>query len=535
MRSVLFLTLFYFAVCLSLTGCTTNLADTTEATDAGVYSLIDDLWEDDFGSRTNYKIEAAYTDPNELPFLGSVSSYPLPLTLPQAVAIAATYNRQYNTEKYNLYLTALDFTEIRHVYEPMPILGGQATYLNDNLGNESTGLLSSYGFNQLLATGAQVGVDVGLGLLDVATGDMRSGFSSIFSAVVSQPLLRGAGRKIALENLTQGQRNILYQIRAFNRFRKDFVTSIVTQYYEVLGLYEKQENAYDYYAELAKICSRLGKRAKSGRIEWHEFEQAEQDKITALANYVQAEKEYQETLDGFKVKLSISPKTHLQLDINELAVFQHKNLDVFPLSEDEAVTLALNQRLDLLNATDIIIDARRKVDVAADAIRTELNLIGYANLQDEPGAAGKAYQLSAELDLPIDRLFEKNNYRRALIKLMQQQRYCKELTDTVVLEVRRSYRDLREAHYRYEIERNNFRVAQNRTNHTLLLLQYDRASTRDVLDAQEDLLDAQDAETEALVDYLVASIEFLRDTGTMKIKPDSMWEETISLKRYTSR
>jgi outer membrane protein TolC len=77
-------------------------------------------------------------------------------------------------------------------------------------------------------------------------------------------------------------------------------------------------------------------------------------------------------------------------------------------------------------------------------------------------------------------------------------------------------------------------LALERTSHTLSLIQYDRASTRDVLDAQDDLLDAKNAATEALVDYLTAGIEFLRDTGTMKIKPDGMWEETLPLTRYAN-
>ena len=37
-----------------------------------------------------------------------------------------------------------------------------------------------------------------------------------------QPLLRGGGRAVTLEPLTQTERNLLYQIRAFARFRKEF-------------------------------------------------------------------------------------------------------------------------------------------------------------------------------------------------------------------------------------------------------------------------------------------------------------------------
>jgi hypothetical protein len=54
------------------------------------------------------------------------------------------------------------------------------------------------------------------------------------SASVTQPLLRGSGRQIVQENLTQAERNALYQIRSFNRYRQTFVVSIVNDYYRVL-------------------------------------------------------------------------------------------------------------------------------------------------------------------------------------------------------------------------------------------------------------------------------------------------------------
>ena len=41
MKPVLLFSLFYFVICLLLTGCSINPADTTEVTDAAVYDLID--------------------------------------------------------------------------------------------------------------------------------------------------------------------------------------------------------------------------------------------------------------------------------------------------------------------------------------------------------------------------------------------------------------------------------------------------------------------------------------------------------------
>jgi outer membrane protein TolC len=134
------------------------------------------------------------------------------------------------------------------------------------------------------------------------------------------------------------------------------------------------------------------------------------------------------------------------------------------------------------------------------------------------------YELGLQLDLPLDRLAEKTAYRRSLISFVQQERAFQETFDTVILEVQKAYRQVAEARRRYEVESESCRLADQRTQNTLLLLQYGRANTRDVLDAQEDFLKAKNANTEAAVDYAIACLEFFRDTGTMKIKPDGMWE-----------
>ena len=520
---------------LALTGCDADLAQTVEGTDAAVYEIIDDAWDENYGNQTNYIIDSG--DPNHTRY--GINAVVLDrLTLSAAVTIATAQNRGYKTEKENLYLTALEQTDIRHLYEPIPFAGGSGGYRKDG-SNEGVGAFGGAGFEQLLATGAQIGTDISFGWVDILSGDYRSGFSTVATALITQPLLRGAGRKIALENLTQAQHNTLYQIRSFNRFRKEFVTEIITEYYRILQLNDRRINTRDYYFSLADMHKKLQNRAVAGKLPRHELEQANQDQMKAMSDYVQAQKEYDNALDTFKMRLAIVPSTPIQLDMNELAALRESvNADI-ALSPQQAIEIALNQRLDLANAADTVIDAERKVDVAADAIRAELNLIGYANPQSngktvfgaDPGELERTrdrYELSLQLDLPIDRLFEKNAYRRSLITLMQQQRAHQQATDTVVLEVQISHRRMTEARQRYQIEQKSSQLAEKRTSNTLLLLQYGRANTRDALDAREDYLDAKNAATEAMVDYTVATLEFFRDTEIMKIKPDGMWEKNFT-------
>src|SRR4029078_12774434 len=58
-------------------------------------------------------------------------------------------------------------------------------------------------------------------------GSKRWGSNLTFQFL--QPLLRGAGRKVRLESLTQQERNVLYSVRSFAHFPKRFWTGIAVQ------------------------------------------------------------------------------------------------------------------------------------------------------------------------------------------------------------------------------------------------------------------------------------------------------------------
>lgn len=533
LRWVLWIGIF----CL-ISGCQTDLSQTVDQMDVDVYAIIDETWTDSMGDRSNYKIAATGLPDTESDFNITASQIDLSpsniLPLPQAVSLATTHNRAYATEKEQLYLTALDLIDVRHIYEPIPFGGGRGGIANDT-DNRGVGGFGHLGIQRLLATGTQVGADISMGWMDVLSGDFRSGFSTVATAMVTQPLLRGSSRKIVLENLTQAQRNTLYQVRDFNRYRKEFVTSIISDYYRVLQLNDESINAGIHYNTLLEMHTKLEKRSLAGRLPEHELKQANQDKLQALAEYIQSQRDYRNAMDDFKMQLAIPPNVEVSLDMNELEALKESVSSQIEISEEEAIAITLAQRLDLMNAADRVDDARRKVDVAADAIRAELNLIGYNASESsnrtvfdmKPGELRKTrnrYELGLQLDLPLDRLAEKTAYGRSLIGFIQQERTFEETFDTLILEVRKAYRQVEESRHRYEVESEGCRLADQRTRDTLLLLQYGRANTRDVLDAQDDFLKAKNASTTAAVDYAIACLEFFRDTGTMKIKPDGTWE-----------
>jgi len=498
--------------------------------DDQVYNIIDQKWNEDFGTKNNYKISDTMPSPNDIQIKEKeITSFGV-LTLPQAVALATAQNHEYQTQKEELYIRALDLRLTRHEFE-YQFFGGAGGGYNADDNDEVVGVESNIGFNRLLAGGTRISTELTAAWVDVLTGNLRGGLASILSATVAQPLLRGSDRRVVLENLTQAERDTLYQVRSFNRFRKTFVVSVISQYYVVLQKHDAIENARNNYITLAYIYDSVEKLANAGRVPLLELDRIRQDKLQAQNIYSQAEKEYKQALDEFKITLNLPTTTELRLDEKEFEALRTAKMAEPDFTEAKAVEAALLQRLDLVNGVDAIIDAQRKVFVATDGLRADANFVGTTSVTSARRAGRgtvdwmrEEYGLGLELNLPLDRVPEQNIYRKALITLNQRQREYELAADTIALQVRQAHRDLTEAAERYKVLLEALELARQRFNNTFLLLQYSRTSSRRVLQAQNDLFEAQNDAAQAIVDYNIATLNFYRDTGSLQVLPDGMWK-----------
>jgi outer membrane protein TolC len=204
---------------------------------------------------------------------------------------------------------------------------------------------------------------------------------------------------------------------------------------------------------------------------------------------------------------------------------------------EEAAKLALGHRLDLRTAEGRVFDAQRAVVVAADALKAGLSITGTA-LAGERRSLGTAdlttahllpekgvYTAGLLLDLPLERTAEQNAYRETYVSLEQAVRSVQELEDQIKLQVRNALRKALQARESFRIQSQAVSLARRRVASTELFLQAGRAEIRDVLEAQESLVQAQDALTAALVNYRVAELELQRDMGLLEVNDKGLWHE----------
>lgn len=520
-------------VCLG--GCGLDAQKAAANADKKTYEILDNQWKSSLGEKPDIRIgEPNDADGRMQAIVSDIRQTKL-VTLEQAVRLGLWASEEYRQSKEQLYLAGLNQADMEDIYEITPFAGGIGGYGKEQP-NEGLDAQGTAGMQKLLATGAMITTDMTVGYMDVLTGDFRTGTTSIFQAAITQPLLRGSARKVVMENLTQAQQDTLYAIRDFNRFRKTLCVSITTDYCRIAQLGWQCRNARDNVQEMERLYASMQDLSGVGRLAHFEMEQAQQDLIKTKNAYSVIRRQYQEGLDLLKLRLGLPPRLELEVETEAPLLGTRSQSETLFLDENEAIDWALGQRLDLANAFDRTQDAQRHIEVAADALGADLSLVGYAAPAStdsgrmfgaDPGDLQRTrdrYELSLRGSLPLDRNAEGNNYKRAMIAMDQQARAHLQLTDQVIADVRKAWRDMAEAKQRHTQEKQSRDLAQGRLENTLMLLHYGRASTRDVLDAQKDLYAAKDAYAEALADYSIAQMAFLRDTETLWILPDGSWQ-----------
>jgi outer membrane protein TolC len=99
--------------------------------------------------------------------------------------------------------------------------------------------------------------------------------------------------------------------------------------------------------------------------------------------------------------------------------------------------------------------------------------------------------------------------------------------DDIKLSVRNSLRKLLETRESLYIQADAVRLADKRVRSVTLFLEAGRGQTRvrDLLEAQDALLSAQNGLTAASVDYRIAELELQRDMGVLNVDEKGLWKE----------
>ncbi|MEJ7591004.1 MAG: TolC family protein [Planctomycetaceae bacterium] len=199
---------------------------------------------------------------------------------------------------------------------------------------------------------------------------------------------------------------------------------------------------------------------------------------------------------------------------------------------EQVVEIGRENRLDLMNNRALVMDARRRVEIAANTLESTLNLRfdGTQGLSGNNKRSDSNHTASLAFTTPLDQIDERNIYRATLIEYQVQRRSYMLSEDTITLNIRQNWRELQVQEYRLEIDRTAVRNAA---------LQYDSASLRasgavqtnalDLLQALNTVLSAQNALVGDWITYETNRLNIFVNMGIMQLDPRGVWDDPYYL------
>jgi hypothetical protein len=172
--------------------------------------------------------------PKPVDALPKIKTNPYLLRVDQAMELGLINSREFQTRREDLYLAALPVTRERFAFSAQFFAIEQA--IRERTGeNFASGkgdrwnLNSTTGISKFFSTGALLLLGFANQTVIELTNPANNHLTSISRIDLDflQPLLRGGGRAVALEPLTQAERNLLYDIRSYARFRKQYYQYLI--------------------------------------------------------------------------------------------------------------------------------------------------------------------------------------------------------------------------------------------------------------------------------------------------------------------
>ncbi len=266
----------------------------------------------------------------------------------ESIRLALIHSREYQTAVENLYLAALGLTLTRFQFEVQPFFNSGLLYRQFGAGETDSNQLittTGAGFSQQFFSGAQLLVDFANTLVFEYNGE---GFNTATSGLIvslTQPLLRGAFARIVTQPLSEAERGVLFAVRDFAQFRRDFYVDVVSSYLGLLAQLQAIRNNEEILDVLTRQLEEYQAVVLTGRISQTELDQVVQSVQEAEFTLVESRANLETTLDGYRIQLGFPPDLPVRVDEGLLELFELNDEALLALgAENDALYLDLLDR-----------------------------------------------------------------------------------------------------------------------------------------------------------------------------------------------
>lgn len=462
-----------------------------------------------------------------------------PFTLTEALRYAQQSRRELQTAKEDLYLAALALMLERHLWTPQFAAELRGVY--GNFGevtdfDQATRFMADLSVSQRLPYGGEFTAqaistiirDVKRSLTAEESGQVQLGFRV--------PLLRGAGY-VSRETLINLERNLTYAVRTYERFQRRQLVTVARRYFDLLRSKQAVIDAETSVQRALDDYRRAKAFEDAGTGSPLDTQRAEQSLLDRVNRTAQGREDFRFATDQFKLEIGMPVDEPIGLDDLEdigdierqIREGKYPLLRRPPAASDEELSLQVAQRyrLDLLNAVDRVGDARRGVAISENALLPTLDWTGSLTFDTDPEhfrvagfeTARATWRTEVVLSMD-DRYRERTEYRQSRVDLKRAHRNQVDALERVRVDVRRAINEIRLQERLLRIQLRNLQVAERRAEFARIQFNNGDIGNRDVVEAEDQLINAQNQLAQAKTDRWTRLLEYRLSTGTLIIDED---------------
>ncbi len=356
---------------------------------------------------------------------------------------------------------------------------------------------------------------------DATNSSLGNFNNSSISLGVTQPLLRGFGQRATTFDLENSRRGVQGAERNLDLTRQRLAVDVVASYFNIVrqrGLVEVAEKSVERTKELLRASEA---RLEVGLASKLDVFRAELQLSQAEDSMILRSEALELAHDAFKFNLGLGPHERVSIEVVEP--------EYRPLAIDlnEMTELALQNRIEVREERDRITDSQRGLAVSKQSLLPQLDLnmryekrgIG-DSLISSFGFQDSAFNVFLSTSYAVDRTSENASFALSQIDVDARRRSLRLVEYNVVNEVRAAARSVERVGKSILLQERNIDFAEKQLRLATLRYQRGLASNFDIIDAENNLIQARSNYVSLVTDHHVAQIQLKRVTGSLDIETE---------------
>jgi len=333
-----------------------------------------------------------------------------------------------------------------------------------------------------------------------------------------QPLLKGFGTTATEQTILYSEKESEIALEDLRATAFQVVADVRNAYFETL----QARYALSYREASVQLAQRIARenkaRVEAGILAPVEKLEAEVGLQSRERLLLDAQRSYFDALDRFNLLLNSGDEYYRP-------VLQSFSMD-FAATEEEGIAAAIDKRPDVARRIREIEKNRIAQSLARNALLPELNVVasysqnGFDSNRSESTDMVRdgdydSWEVGLELLYPLFNIEGRNQLKRADIALQEQRTLLAQLHNEVRNEVRSAIRRINVNRKKTEVARRGHDLATEKLRILMKSREVGLATTRDVLDGEEDLASARNDQIISHTDYFKSITAYLQATGTL--------------------